>query len=87
MFDTTTEALLQGPLTTSLPPFDIAFIDIIRSDFDGSGTVDFTDFLVFAATFETSHGDAAFSSSSDLDTNGAVDFADFLIFASEFNGQ
>lgn len=87
IFDTSTEELLQGPVATSLPPFDITFVDIVRSDFDGNGAVDFTDFLAFAATFQTSHGDEGFSSSSDLDPNGVINFADFLIFASEFDGQ
>ncbi len=86
VFDSATESLIQGPLATSLPPFDIAIVDVVRSDFDGNGNVDFTDFLTFATAFETSHGDETFSSSSDLDTNGTVDFADFLIFASEYDG-
>jgi hypothetical protein len=40
-------------------------------DFDGSGLVDFADFLVFAAAFGTS------SSAEDLDNSGLVDFSDF----------
>ena len=84
IFDIASESLLDGPIATALLPFDIAFIDVVRGDFDGSGSVDFTDFLVFASAFEKSHGQEGFSSDSDFDSNGIVDFADFLIFASSF---
>lgn len=84
VFDTSTDALVQGPVTTSLPPFDIAFIDLPRSDFNGDAYVDFADFLAFAGAFGTSSGQAGFASHFDLDASGAIDFADFLIFASEF---
>jgi phosphatidylethanolamine-binding protein (PEBP) family uncharacterized protein len=47
-------------------------------DFDGSGLVDFNDFLTFAAAFGTS------SSAEDLDSSGVVDFNDFLVFAAAF---
>ena len=49
-----------------------------KADFDGSGTVDFSDFLVFASAFGTSQA------KYDLDGSGTVDFADFLAFASVF---
>jgi hypothetical protein len=47
-------------------------------DFDGSGLVDFSDFLLFAGAFGSS------SSNEDLDSSGSVDFPDFLIFAAAF---
>lgn len=47
-------------------------------DFDGSGLVDFSDFLVFAGVFGT------VSAAHDLDGSGIVDFPDFLIFAGNF---
>jgi hypothetical protein len=50
----------------------------MRADFDGSGVVDFIDFLSFAQAFGSS--DTAF----DIDGNGIVDFGDFLIFAESF---
>ena len=57
----------------------VANISVSRnSDFDGSGTVDFADFLIFASVFGTSHAQC------DLDGSGTVDFADFLTFASVF---
>mgnify|MGYP001405028391 CR=1 FL=1 len=49
-----------------------------KADFDGSGTVDFSDFLVFASAFGTSQA------KYDLDGSGTVDFPDFLAFASVF---
>ena len=49
-----------------------------RSDFDGSGEIDFTDFLLFAAAFNTTNP------TFDLDKSGSVDFPDFLIFVSHF---
>lgn len=50
----------------------------VRADFDGSGSVDFADFLFFASSFGTSEPKA------DLDGSGVVDFADFLVFAGSF---
>ena len=55
-----------------------AHAQALRSDFDNSGSVDFSDFLLFAGAFGSS--DAQF----DLGGNGLVDFEDFLVFASEF---
>jgi hypothetical protein len=49
-----------------------------RTDFDGSGTVDFPDFLAFVKAFGTA--DASY----DLDDSNQVDFGDFLIFAQNF---
>lgn len=51
---------------------------VLPGDFDGSGKVDFTDFLSFASAFGTA------SPEHDLNDSGAVDFEDFLIFAGNF---
>ena len=48
------------------------------ADFDGSGKVEFADFLAFASAFGTS--DPAF----DLSGNGVVDFADLVAFSAAF---
>ena len=50
----------------------------IKGDFDRSGSVDFTDFLMFAEAF------GGTSTQFDLDGSGVVDFLDFLIFAENF---
>lgn len=55
-----------------------------RSDFDGSGAVDFEDFFAFTAAFGTSRGDPGFQSGYDLDGDGRVGFSDFFLFASSF---
>jgi hypothetical protein len=71
-----TRAVLAGTL-------EIAGFPSLSPDFDGSGVVDFFDFLAFATVFGTdpvSPADAAF----DLDSDGAVGFSDFLIFAENF---
>ena len=47
-------------------------------DFDGNQTVDFPDFLKFAAALGSAHP------KYDLDGSGTVDFPDFLTFASHF---
>ena len=49
-----------------------------RTDFNGSLTVDFYDFLLFSEAFGTAN--ATF----DLDGSGTVDFPDFLIFVQNF---
>lgn len=72
----TTAILVSCPVTAHLVSFQT-----LSSDFDGSGVVDFADFLVFAGAFGSS------SATEDLDGSGTVDFADFLIFASAFGAS
>ncbi len=57
------------------------------ADFDGNGTVDFTDFLTFVQGFGKSAGQADFNEKLDLDGNGTIDFSDFLLFVSAFGGS
>jgi hypothetical protein len=54
------------------------------ADFDGSGLVDFADFLSFAGSFGKSQGQEGFISTHDLDGSTVIDFNDFLIFAAAF---
>ncbi len=51
---------------------------LARADADGSGVIDFADFLSFVRAFQTS--DATY----DFDGDGIVNFPDFLIFANLF---
>jgi hypothetical protein len=53
-------------------------------DFNGSGTVDFDDFFLFADAFGTRQGEARFNEKYDLSNNGTVDFDDFFLFARDF---
>ena len=54
------------------------------ADFDGDGTVGFSDFVQFAAKFGLSQRDAGYDARFDLDGDGHVGFSDFLIFAGSF---
>lgn len=49
-------------------------------DFNGSNSVDFDDFFIFADNF----GQTEFRVDTDLDGSGAVNFDDFFIFADHF---
>ena len=53
-------------------------------DFDGSGVVDFPDFLRFVGAFGSSQGEEKYEIKYDLDSNGEIAFDDFLIFVSSF---
>lgn len=57
-----------------------------RSDFNGDGNVDFTDFLFFADAFGTRDIFSGYFAEADLDGDGQVAFPDFLIFVSDFGG-
>ncbi len=62
---------------------ELAGISAPTADFDGSGSVDFDDFLLFAARF----GEPVLESEAavfDLDRDGRIGFSDFLIFADQF---
>jgi hypothetical protein len=54
------------------------------ADFDGDGSVDFTDFVLFAKAFGRSAGDDGFNPRCDLNDDGAVNFTDFVHFANAF---
>lgn len=54
------------------------------ADFDGDGTVGFSDFVAFAGNFGTSRGDGRYDARYDLNGDGNVGFADFVVFAGFF---
>ena len=55
-----------------------AQVEALSGDFDGSGRVDFADFLLFADAFGSANP------RFDLDGDGRVDFADFFVLADFF---
>ncbi len=56
-------------------------------DFDGDRIVGFADFLLFAAQFGLSRGDAGYNARYDLDGDGTIGFSDFLIFVDAFGQE
>ena len=56
----------------------------VAADFNGDGSVDFSDFIAFAQNFGRSEGDANFDARFDLSGDGSVDFSDFIAFAQQF---
>ena len=71
----------QDELTTTR---EISFNATPSPDFDGDGTVGFSDFIAFASKFGTQRGDAAFDARFDLDGDGETGFSDFIVFARQF---
>ena len=65
----------------------IAFNATPSPDFDGDGTVGFSDFLAFAGQYGSKRGDGRYEAQYDLDGNGAIGFSDFLIFANSYGQQ
>ena len=65
----------------------ITFNAIASPDFDGDGTVGFSDFVQFAWRFGDRQGDAGFDARFDLDGDGEIGFSDFLIFARNFGKE
>ena len=53
-------------------------------DFDESGAVDFTDFLLFVSAFGAREGQERYDAKYDLNGDGEIGFGDFLLFASDF---
>ena len=68
-------ALLSHPLSLAAEP---------SPDFDGSGIVDFPDFLLFVGAYGSQEGQEKYEARYDLTGDGAIGFDDFLIFASSF---
>ena len=65
----------------SLQIFDTA---PLTPDFNGDGTVGFSDFLQFALVFGAREGDGRFEARFDLDGSGDIGFTDFIVFAGAF---
>ena len=84
IYASATNTMSAGPISTGIPPSDIAFIDVKTTDFDDDGEVAFSDFLLFAAAFGKQQDETGYASPFDLSPNGVVDFNDFLIFAEGF---
>ena len=57
---------------------------VFLPDFDGNGTVDFSDFAQFAAKFGRSEGDDGFDPLFDLNGDGEIGFSDFVSFSQNF---
>ncbi len=67
-----------------IQPLQSALQSGFNPDFDGSGVVDFPDFLQFADKFGVSRGDAAYEARYDLNGDGEIAFGDFLLFVGAF---
>ena len=74
----------QDELTTTS---EISFNVTPSPDFDGDGTVGFSDFLAFAGVFGSQQGDGTYDTRFDLDGDGAIGFGDFLAFAADFGSS
>ena len=59
----------------------------LTPDFDGDGTVGFTDFIAFAGVFGAASGSSNFDPRFDLDATGDIGFGDFLLFAQAFGSS
>ena len=53
-------------------------------DFDGSGRVDFADFILFASAFGHREGGGQYRGKYDLNGDGYIGFEDFVTFAGSF---
>ena len=56
----------------------------LASDFNGDGSVDVADFLLFVGVFGTSRGDGKYAAKYDLDGDGAIAIADFMTFVDDY---
>lgn len=72
------------------PPLAVLYLHRVQvaaagtADFDGDGSIGFSDFLVFAAHFGKTSEEADFDPRFDLDSDGMIGFTDFLAFVSQF---
>ena len=71
-------SLSSGSLQTYPVRITARLLESSPADFDGDGSVGFSDFLVFALAFGTN------DIQCDIDGDGSVGFSDFLLFAIEF---
>ncbi len=67
-----------------IQPLQSALQSGFNPDFDGSGVVDFPDFLQFVDKFGFSRGDSGYEARYDLNGDGEIAFNDFLLFVGAF---
>ncbi len=81
-----TRAILSrdGQFETISIDMTIALRSTPSPDFDGDGHVGFTDFVLFASRFGSTHGDGTYEAKYDLDVDHAIGFSDFVIFTRDF---
>ena len=78
-------ARTPGPIRRFSTASDVTLKPKIKfGDFDGNFIIEFSDFVVFANTFNTSTGDTAFDERADFDSSGTIDFSDFISFTQVF---
>jgi len=72
-----------GTVTINVQPSEVdrCSTNLMAGDFDGDGTVAFSDFLVLSANFGSTVNDPTLG---DADCNGDIQFADFLVLSSNF---
>ncbi len=58
--------------------------DPLAADFDGDGDVGFSDFVLFARSFNARVGETAYDAGLDLNGDGTVNFPDFIAFSAAF---
>lgn len=58
--------------------------DPLTADFDNDGVVGFSDFLLFASSFNALDGEPAYDARMDLNDDGAIDFSDFVSFSAAY---
>ena len=76
----------RGPTQPDLGISDGIGMDVaLASDFDGSGRVDFVDFLELVEHFGLANGSEGFDARFDLNGDDVVGFSDFILFARAFS--
>lgn len=89
MLNLTDNPLNSPSINTHIPNLQNRGVEVLfdkssAADFDGDGTVGVSDFLLFAAQFGLSQGDAGYDTRFDLDGDGMIGIPDFLIFFNAF---
>ena len=77
--------LLTSILAMVLVPDALVAQTAADCDYDGSGKMDFGDFVLFAQAFGKQQDQEGYNAACDLDGGGKVDFPDFVLFARLFS--
>ena len=78
--DAHADRTIQQATTANSDAQDSAFLP----DFDGDGTVGFSDFTQFASKFGRSEGDDGYEAGFDLNGDGEIGFSDFVVFSQHY---
>ncbi len=66
---------------------NVGTINLLPGDCNADNFVDFFDYLILSAAYETTPSDSAWDPTADINEDGSVDFFDYLLLSDEYDTE